>query len=51
MGLDVKQIGQTAVNTLTGGVVGGALGLLGNLFKKNNNGFKNQQKLMQQALS
>ena len=28
---------------------GGGLGLLGGLFKKNNNGLKNQQRLMQQA--
>ena len=34
MGLDVKEIGQTALNTLSGGVVGGALGLFGKLFKK-----------------
>ena len=32
-----------------GSIVSGGLGLLGGLFKKNNNGFKNQQKLMQQA--
>lgn len=46
MGLDVKQIGQTAVNTLTGGVVGGALGLLGNLF---GGGGPSKKELMQQA--
>lgn len=34
MGLDVKGIGQTALNTLSGGVVGGALGLIGKLFGK-----------------
>lgn len=32
-----------------GSIVSGGLGLLGGLLKKNNNGFKNQQKLMQQA--
>lgn len=46
MGLNVKQIGQTAVNTLTGGVVGGALGLLGNLF---GGGGPSKKELMQQA--
>lgn len=46
MGLDVKQIGQTAVNTLTGGVVGGALGLLGNLF---GGGGPSKKELMEQA--
>ena len=46
MGLDVKQIGQTAVNTLTGGVVGGALGLLGNLLK---GGGPSKKELMEQA--
>ena len=46
MGLDVKQIGQTAVNTLTGGVVGGALGLLGNLF---GGGRPSKKELMEQA--
>lgn len=46
MGLDVKQIGQTAVNTLTGGVVGGALGLLGNLF---GGGGPSKKELMKQA--
>lgn len=46
MGLDVKQIGQTAVNTLTGGIVGGALGLLGNLF---GGGGPSKKELMQQA--
>lgn len=37
---------------VTGGIesiISGGLGLLGGLFKRNNNGFKNQQKLMQQA--
>lgn len=46
MGLDVKQIGQTAINTLTGGVVSGALGLLGNLFK---GGGPSKKELMEQA--
>ena len=46
MGLDVKQIGQTAVNTLTGGVVSGALGLLGNLF---GGGGTSKKELMEQA--
>lgn len=46
MGLDVKEIGQTAVNTLTGGVVGGALGLLGNLF---GGGGPSKKELMEQA--
>ena len=32
-----------------GSIISGGLGLLGNLFKKNNNGLKNQQKLMQQV--
>lgn len=38
-----------AVTGGIGSIIGGGLGLLGNLFKKNNNGLKNQQKLMQQA--
>lgn len=38
-----------AVTGGIGSIASGALGLLGGLFKKNNNGFKNQQKLMQQA--
>ena len=46
MGLDVKQIGQTAINTLTGGVVSGALGLLGNLF---GGGGPSKKELMKQA--
>ena len=46
MGLDVKQIGQTAVNTLTGGVVSGALGLLGKLF---GGGGPSKKELMEQA--
>lgn len=46
MGLNVKEIGQTAVNTLTGGVVGGALGLLGNLF---GGGGPSKKELMEQA--
>ena len=32
-----------------GSIISGGLGLLGGLYKKNNNGLKNQQKLMQQA--
>lgn len=46
MGLDVKQIGQTAVNTLAGGVVGGALGLFGKLFGKKE---PSKEELMKQA--
>ncbi len=46
MGLDVKKIGETAVNTLTGGVVSGALGLLGNLF---GGGGPSKKELMEQA--
>lgn len=46
MGLDVRQIGQTAVNTLTGGVVGGALGLLSNMF---GGGGPSKKELMEQA--
>lgn len=38
-----------AVTGGIGSIVSGGLGLLGGLFKKNNNGFKNQQRLMQQA--
>jgi hypothetical protein len=55
MGLGAK-LGEAATAGLTGAVTGGigsiisgGLGLLGGLFKKNNNGLKNQQKLMQQA--
>lgn len=55
MGLGAK-LADAATAGLTGAVTGGigsiisgGLGLLGGLFKKNNNGFKNQQKLMQQA--
>lgn len=55
MGLGAK-ITDAATAGLTGAVTGGigsiisgGLGLLGGLFKKNNNGLKNQQKLMQQA--
>lgn len=55
MGLGAK-IADAATTGLTGAVTGGigsivsgGLGLLGGLFKKNNNGLKNQQKLMQQA--
>ena len=55
MGLGAK-LGDAAIAGLTAGMTGGmsglitgGLGLLGGLFKKNNNGFKNQQKLMQQA--
>lgn len=38
-----------AVTGGIGSIISGGLGLLGGLFKKNNNGFKNQQRLMQQA--
>ena len=38
-----------AVTGGIGSIISGGLGLIGGLFKKNNNGFKNQQKLMQQA--
>ena len=38
-----------AVTGGIGSIVSGGLGLLGGLFKRNNNGFKTQQKLMQQA--
>ena len=38
-----------AVTGGIGSIISGGLGLLGGLFKRNNNGFKNQQKLMQQA--
>lgn len=38
-----------AVTGGIGSIVSGGLGLLGGLFKRNNNGLKNQQKLMQQA--
>ena len=38
-----------AVTGGIGSIVSGGLGLLGGLFKRKNNGFKNQQKLMQQA--
>lgn len=55
MGLGAK-LTDAATAGLTGAVTGGigsiisgGLGLLGGLFKKNNNGLKNQQKLMQQA--
>ena len=46
MGLDVKQIGQTALNTLSGGLVSGALGLFGGLFKKKE---PSKEQLMKQA--
>lgn len=46
MGLDVKQIGQTAANTLAGGVVSGALGLFGKLFGKKE---PSKEELMKQA--
>lgn len=46
MGLDVKKLGETAANTLTGGVVSGALGLLGNLF---GGGGPSKKELMEQA--
>lgn len=55
MGLGAK-LADAATAGLTGAVTGGigsiisgGLGLLGGLFKKNDNGLKNQQKLMQQA--
>lgn len=55
MGLGAR-LGEAAVSGLTGAVSGGigsiisgGLGLIGGLFKKNNNGLENQQKLMQQA--
>lgn len=38
-----------AVTGGIGSIVSGGLGLLGGLFKRKNNGLKNQQKLMQQA--
>lgn len=38
-----------AVTGGIGSIISGGLGLLGGLFKRNNNGLKNQQKLMQQA--
>lgn len=38
-----------AVTGGIGSIISGGLGLLGGLFKKGNNGLKNQQKLMQQA--
>lgn len=38
-----------AVTGGIGSIVSGGLGLLGGLFKKKNNGLKNQQRLMQQA--
>lgn len=38
-----------AVTGGIGSIISGGLGLLGGLFKKNNNGLKNQQRLMQQA--
>ena len=37
----------SAVTGGIGSIVSGGLGLLGGLFKRNNNEFKNQQKLMQ----
>ena len=40
-----------AVTGGIGSIVSGGLGLLGGLSKKNNNGLKNQQKLMQQDMS
>lgn len=55
MGLGAK-LKEAATAGLTGAVTGGVgtiisggLGLLGGLFKKNENGLKNQQKLMRQA--
>ena len=38
-----------AVTGGIGSIISGGLGLLGGLFKRKNNGLKNQQKLMQQA--
>lgn len=38
-----------AVTGGIGSIISGGLGLLGGLFKKNNNGLKNQQRLMRQA--
>lgn len=55
MGLGVTLAGAAsaglagAVTEGIGSIINGGLGLLGGLFKKNNNGLKNQQKLMQQA--
>lgn len=55
MGLGATLAGAASAglaSAITGGIgsiVSGGLGLLGGLFKKNNNGLKNQQKLMQQA--
>ena len=47
---EAANIGLTgAVTGGIGSIISGGLGLLGGLFKKNNNGFKNQQKLIQQA--
>lgn len=55
MGLGAK-LGEAATAGLSdaasggiGSIISGGLGLLGGLFKKKNNGLKNQQKLMQQA--
>lgn len=39
----------SAVTGGVGSIISGGLGLLGGLFKKSDNGLKNQQKLMQQA--
>lgn len=47
---DAATAGLTAAATGgIGSVISGGLGLLGGLFKKNNNGLEKQQKLMQQA--
>lgn len=46
MGLDVKQIGQTALNSLSGGLASGALGLVGKLFGKKE---PSKEELMKQA--
>lgn len=47
---EATKLGLTsAVTGGIGSIISGGLGLLGGLFKKNNNGLKNQQKLMQQA--
>ena len=44
--MKAKKLGETAANTLTGGIVGGALGLLGNLF---GGGGPSKKELMKQA--
>ena len=53
LGATLKEAASTGLaGAVTGGIgsiISSGLGLLGGLFKKNNNGLKNQQKLMQQA--